>query len=137
MFSAPVFRFHGKKTDPTDSQLDTFAGLLQPGDHLTNTAVVYGTSYATEQVLVTEVSSSDVITVGVILHVVIRKSQLLFIVNLHDAVRSSFGFFQACPNGKLDCVDYKKLADHKPLVKRDNGRCFRFLLHHHLPTPLD
>lgn len=124
-------------TPPTEAQLEDFGGMLLPSDLLTTTAVAYGTTYAVDNVVVTKVHSCDVITVGVIQHVVMRKTRLLFVTTLHDAARTEFSFFRACPNGQVDCVDHKKLSDHKPLVKRDGGINFRFLLHHHLPTPLD
>ena len=70
------------------------------------------------------------------MHSVLRGTKVLFIVGLHDAIRTDFGFFQACPRDLVDIVDSRNLADFKPLVKRDQGSCFRFCLHHHLSTPI-
>jgi hypothetical protein len=93
LFSDPVFKFPAKKSAPSSFELKTFPGLLQPTDIITDAAVVSGTTYRNSQILVLEVSSSDVLKVGVILHLVIRAERLHFIVNIHDAVRTSFGFF--------------------------------------------
>jgi len=137
LYTEPEYQFPGKKFKTTSAQLETFAGLLMPNDLLTNTVVVFGTTYTTNQLVVTHISNSDMITVGEIQHAVIRNTQMLFLVTLHDAIRTKYGFFQACPTSKVECIDYKNLSDYKPLIKRDGNVCFRFLLHHHLPTPID
>ncbi len=114
----------------------TYGTLLQPGDLVTDKAVVAGTVYFKNQIVVTSVSSEDLISVGVIHEVIIRMDRLIFVIALYDAIRTSFRFFQACPREKVDIVDYNHLSDFKPLYRRDNSKCFRFFLHHHLPTPL-
>jgi hypothetical protein len=136
LFSAPNFQFPGKKTPPSDSQLATYGHLFNPGDLLTDTAVVKGTRYSVGHIVVTSVASTDVMTVGVILGMVIRQDRLLFKVSVHNAVRTLLNFFRACPCNEVALVDYEKLSDYKPLIKRDNHICFRFFLHHHLPSPL-
>ena len=73
--------------------------------------------------------------VGEIIQVVMREDKLYFIVSLYDAIRTDCGFFQACPKDIIDIIGYRKLIDYKPLLKRDGGTCFRFLLHHHIATP--
>jgi hypothetical protein len=85
---------------------------------------------------VLSVASVDVLTVGVILHIVIRGERMLFVVSVHEAARSSFGFFQACPCDIVELLDYANLIDFKPLIKRDNSSCFKFVLHHHVPVAL-
>jgi hypothetical protein len=137
LFSGPRFEFPGKTAPPTLYEINTYGGLLLPGDLLTATAIAAGTKYISGHILVTSVTSEDVITVGVILQCVIRKNNLLFIVSMNDAVRTNMKFFHACPQGKVDIVNYAQLSDFKPLVKRDHNTCFRFVLHHHLPVPLD
>ena len=116
-----------------------FGGLLHPGDLLIETANVSGTFYKIGQIVVMSVDCSDLITVGVILQPVMRKNSLLFIVSLCDAIQTPFGFWQACPLDldKVDIVDQEQLADFKPLYTRNDDVCFRFVLHHHLPTPID
>jgi hypothetical protein len=136
LFTAPLFQFPGKKAPPSDDEMATFGGLLCPGDIVTDTAVVRGTHYNIDQILVTAVDSCDVIKVGVILRSVIRKNHLLFVLSMYDAVRTKLGFFRACPCEKVEIIDYRHLSDYKPLMKRDHHNCFHFLLHHHLPTPL-
>jgi hypothetical protein len=116
--------------------MTTFGALLQTGDLMTAKADVSGTSYAANQIVVTSVISDDVIKIGVILAIVLRMDKLLFIVAVHDAVRSRFRFFEACPCDTVDIVDSSELADFKPLYMRDRSVCFRFFLHHHLPTPI-
>ena len=137
LFTSPEVQFPGRKDHPTSDQVALFGGLLRPGDLLTDTATVSGTKYKLGQVVVVAVGCSDLITVGVILQAVLRKNTLLFIVSLYDAIRTPFGFWQACPSDKVNIVNQKQLADFKPLYKRNSDICFHFVLHHHLPTPFD
>jgi hypothetical protein len=127
LFSSPLFQFPGKKTPPSNDELATFGCLLSPGDLLTDTAVMSGTSYSLNQILVTSVSSCDVLKVGVILRCVIRNDRLLFVLSMYDAIRTKLGFFRAYPCDEVDLTDYKHLSDFKPLVKRDHQTCFHFL----------
>jgi hypothetical protein len=134
LFTAPLFHFPGKKEPASEAQAASFGGLLCSGDILTDCAVVSGTKYRIGQIVVLSVACSDVLTVGVILQLVMRKASLLFIVSVYDAIRTSFGFWQASPGDKVDIVDCNNLSDFKPLFKRDNDPCFRFMLHHHIPS---
>jgi hypothetical protein len=115
---------------------ETYGTLLHPEDLVTDQVIVRGTAYLRDQIVVTSVESDDLITVGVILDIVIRLDRLLFIVALHRAVRTPSRFFQAYPCGEVKTIDQKHLSDFKPLYKRDKVVNFRFLLHHHLPTPI-
>lgn len=115
---------------------EAYGPLLHRDDLVTDRAIVTGTKYQRDQVLVTSVETEDLITVGVTLDLVIRRDRLLFVVALYKAVRTPLRFFQACPSHKVQLVDYKLLSDFKPLYKRDQSINFCFFLHHHLPTPL-
>jgi hypothetical protein len=136
LFSEPKFEFPGSVVSPSAAELEKFGGLLLPGDLLATVAVAKGTKYTVGHILVTSVDSADVITVGSILQAVIRKTDLLFIISVYDAIRTKMSFFQACPKDMIDIVDFNDLSDFKPLVKRDHGTCFHFVLHHHLTAPL-
>jgi hypothetical protein len=115
---------------------EIYGSLLHPGDLITDKVVVTGTTYRRDQIVVTSVETEDLITVGVILDLVVRTNRLLFIVALHQAVRTPFRYFQACPCDEVQFVDYNLLSDFKPLYKRDQSISFSFFLHHHIPTPL-
>jgi adenylate kinase len=115
---------------------EIYGPLLDPGDLIADKVDVTGTTYRRDQIVVTSVNTADLITVGVILDIVVRKNRLLFIVDLHDAIRAPFRFFQACPCDKVQIIDYHFLCDFKPLYKRDRSINFSFFLHHHIPTPL-
>ena len=136
LFSRVLFEFPTKCSPPSEVQLETFSALLLPGDLMTSKADASGTIYSFNQILVISVVSEDVIRVGVILDIVIRLNKLMFIVSVHDAIRTPFRFFQVCPCDIVELVDYRNLADFKPLFKRDEETCFRFFLHHHVPTPI-
>jgi len=36
---------------------------------------------------------------------------------MYDAISIDLNFFRACPQGKVDTVDYTQLADFKPLIQ--------------------
>ena len=132
--NGPAVEFPKKTEEPSEDEIAQYGGLLRTDDLLTDAAVVYGTKYHVGQIVIISAYCSDIITVGVVVQPVIRKNKLFFICALHEAIQSSFGFWQACPVNKLVMVNQKKLLDFKPLYKRDTHICFRFLLHHRLPT---
>jgi hypothetical protein len=107
-----------------------------PGDLLTDKAKVKGSTYRADNIIVTEVRSCDVLEVGVIKRIVLRGTEVIFIVSLHDAARDRYRFFKTVPCDRIAAVSYAKLADYKPLVKRGRTTCFHFILHHHIPTPI-
>ena len=115
---------------------ETYGTLLRPADLVTDKAIVTGTTYCRDQIVVTSVETDNLITVGVILDIVVRLDRLLFVIDIHKAVRTPLRYFQACPCNEVIAVDQKLLFDFKPLYKRDRSINFCFFLHHHLPTPL-
>jgi hypothetical protein len=115
---------------------ETYGTLLLPADLVTDQVIVRGTAYLRDQIVVVSVESDDLLTVGVILEIVIRLDRLLFIIELHKAVRTPSRFFQACPCDEVETIEQKHLSDFTPLYKRDKSVNFRFFLHHHLPTPV-
>jgi len=100
---------------------------------LTDVVNVWGTSYRAGHLVVTEVICKDIIVVGVIEKVVVRGRQVKFLVSLHDCARDSVNIFQSVPQNKGKLVSYNSLADFKPLIKKGQGKSFRFVLHHYLP----
>jgi hypothetical protein len=130
LFSSPEVRCPGKCTLATVDDIKLYSPLLFPGDLLTEKIQVKGTLYRVKHIVVLEVCSKDVLKIGVLQQVVLRKKQVLFIVSLHDAARNNFRFFQTVPCHALNIVPVEKLADYKPLIKR--GNCF--ILHHHIPV---
>jgi hypothetical protein len=110
--------------------------LLKPGDLLTEKVKISGSVYRSDNIVVTEVRSRDVLEVGVIRKIVLRGPDVIFIVTVHDAARDRFRFFKTVPCDRMAAVSYEKLADYKPLVKRNSSVCFHFVLHHHIPTPI-
>jgi hypothetical protein len=127
-----AYDFPGKTSGVQAEDLEKFQGLLQDGDMLATKAVVWGTTYAIGLLVVTSSSSSEMLCVGEILQIVLRGTSLLFIIEQREAIRQDLGYFQAAPEAEVTIVNYTKLWDFKPLIKRDSGKCFRFVLHHHL-----
>jgi hypothetical protein len=131
-----AFQFPGKTSPVSEVDLLTYSPLLQLEDFLTDKVIAKGTSYSEGQILVIKAHSADVLEVGLIMKIVIRKDTLLFLVSVHDAARNRFRFFQSLPAEKVDIVNFENLADYKPLVRRGDNICFPFILHHHIPTQL-
>jgi hypothetical protein len=137
MFSTPDFLFPTKCWPADSIEVAKYSPLIQGGDQLSNKVTVKGTNYLAGQILVTKAYSYDELQVGTIIHVVLRKNTLMFLVHLSESVRNNMGFFEALPTNTVDLIQYDMLADYKPLVKRGQNRCFPFVLHHHVPPPFD
>jgi hypothetical protein len=75
--------------------------MVVMGDELGDSVVIRGTTYRVGCVVITKVITDDVLQVGEILKIVLRKSQLLMMVMLSDAVRNNLGFFEALPSGTV------------------------------------
>jgi hypothetical protein len=137
LFNTTTFLFPGKCAPADAQQLSMYNPLVEPGDLVSDKVIIRGTHYRAGNVVVIKVYSADVLRVGTIIRVVLRKSTVYFLVHTTDAARNKLGFFESLPAGKVDLVDYKQLADFKPLMKRGSNKCFSFILHHHVPTLLD
>jgi|688.fasta_scaffold203665_3 hypothetical protein len=133
LFSAPQFQFHGKMVSQADSDGSVQTDMVRPGDNLTDEVNVWGTTYKVGHLIVTEVICQDIIEVGKIEKVVVRGSQVKFLVSLHNCARNSLNIFQSVPQDKLKLVSSSSLADYKPIIKRGQGKSFCFVLHHYLP----
>ena len=135
LFSAPKYLFPRKFFTSTTSDLLKFSPLVLTGDQLGDNVVIRGTTYRIGFLVVTKVLSDDVLQVGEILKIVLRKSQLMMIVMLSDAARNNLGFFEALPSETVALLPYDSLADYKPIIKRANNLCYPFVLHHHVNPP--
>jgi len=133
MFSSPQFQFPGKLSNPEDADGALQTDLLQSGDMITDNVKVFGTNYKAGQLIVTEVICPDILVVGEIKKVVVRRNKAMFLVSLHECARDALNVFQSCPKNKLKLVSYSRLPDFKPLMKRGQGESFSFVLHHYLP----
>lgn len=136
LFSMPDFLFPAKCSPASSFELSSYSPLVKPGDQLSDRVTVRGTKYRAGHVVVIKVHSSDVLEVGTILKVVLRKTIVLFLVSLSEAARTKLGFFETLPSNIVDLVQYEQLADFKPLIKRGDNACFPFVLHHHVPSPI-
>lgn len=138
LFSTPAFVFPRKCSPPTDADLGKYSPFVQPDDQLSDKVVIRGTTYRTGYLVITKVFSCDVLEVGVILKVIVRKNSVRFLVVLSEAVRHRLGFFESLPLNTVRLTHYKALADFKPLFKRADNACYPFVLHHHVvPSPLN
>jgi hypothetical protein len=130
MFSTPKFQFFGKPRKPAESD----AAFLKSGDLVTDSVSVWGTTYKVGHVVVTAVICPDILEVGIIEKVVVRGSQARFLVSLHDCARDSNNIFQSVPKNTGKLVPHSSLADFKPIIRRGQGKSFKFVLHHYLPV---
>jgi hypothetical protein len=116
-----------------DSEASVQIDILRAGDMITDRVNVWGTTYKVGHLVVTKVICQDIIEVGAIEKVVVRGSQVMFLVSLHDCARNSLNIFHSLPQHKVKLVSYSSLADFKPLIRRGQGKSFQFVLHHYLP----
>ena len=112
--------------------------MVKQGDQIYDSVVIRGTTYRAGFLLVTKVFSEDVLQMGEIVKVVLRKTDVLLLVMLSEAARTDLGFFEALPSESLALVSYDSLADYKPIIKRGDSYTYPFVLHHHVsPPPVD
>ncbi len=137
-FSTPEYLFPRKISPATPADLGNYSSLLEPNDQLSDLVVIRGTTYRVGFVVITKVYSPDVLQVGEIIKIVIRKSRVLFLVILSEAARNQLGFFESLPLDTVAVTSYKTLGDYKPIMKRADNVCYPFVLHHHVvPFPGD
>jgi hypothetical protein len=135
LFSAPPFIFPRKTSPATPADILKYSPMLKQGDLLSDQVVISGTTYRPGFIVITKVISSDVLEVGEILKTVVRENCVFCLLLLSEAARNHLGFFEALPSDKVTLVEFKNLADYKPLIKRADSVCFPFVLHHHVVTP--
>jgi hypothetical protein len=134
-FNTPVYVFPRKCSLATSQDIVKYSPLLEPDDQLSDIVVIKGTTYRPGYVVITQVYSADVLQVGEILKIVIRKNGVCFLVTLSEAARRPLGFFESLPLETVSIVSYLELGDYKPLMKRTDSSCYPFVLHHHVvPT---
>jgi hypothetical protein len=133
MFSSPKFQFRGKLHKPDECNGVIAPNLLRSGDLVTDRVTIWGTNYRVGCLVITNVVFKDIVEVGEIENIILRKNKVLFLVSLHDCARDSFNIFRSVPKNCVTVVTYSDLADFKPLTKRGAGTSFSFLLHHYVP----
>jgi hypothetical protein len=105
---------------------------LKAGDQLSDQVVILGTTYRLGYIVITKVISGDVIEVGEILKIVLRRGRVHILHMISDAARNKFGVFEALPRETAALVSFNNLADYKPIIKRGDSQVFPFVLHHHV-----
>jgi len=64
IFTAPKLQFPNKMAAPTTQELQSYPGILHTSDLVTSAATVTGTAYRTGHLVVTRITSSDIIEVS-------------------------------------------------------------------------
>ena len=95
-----------------------------------------GARYRNEDVIVLCVNNSQSLSVGLILGILIKDNQVLFLVNKYNADRNNnYGYYESVLNDEnLSITKASDLADYKPLFKIGTRRKFIFPLHHFLSS---
>ncbi len=135
MFSTPKFLFPRKVHTASASDIMKYGGTVKMGDQIYNNVVISGTTYRTGFLVITKVFSEDVLEVGEIVKIVLRKSDVMLLVMLSKAARNNLGFFEALPSEAVSLLSYDSLMDYKPIIKRGDSYTYPFVLHHHVGLP--
>ena len=109
--------------------------MVKTGDQLCDQVVILGTTYRTGFLVICKAFSEDVLQVGEIFKVVLRKNTVLFLVTLSEAARNELGFFESLPSDTVSVVRYNSLGEFKPIIKRADNSTYPFVLHHHVCSP--
>jgi hypothetical protein len=78
--------------------------------------LILGTQYKIGQLVITEVTSTDDVTIGEIEKCISRGNHFLFIVKKRYANRQKMNYFLSGRPYELAVHDQRTLADYKPLV---------------------
>jgi len=136
LFSTPKYLFPRKVCPVSISDIEKYSSMVQLGDQISDSVVIRGTTYRAGFLVLTKAFSEDLLQVGEVVKIVLRKSSLLMLVVLSEAVRNEkLGFFEALPSEKVSLVSYDSLADYKPIIKRGDSHIYPFVLHHHVSPP--
>jgi hypothetical protein len=127
--------FPRKFVSASSSEVLKYSPMVKLGDQIYDSVVVRGTTYRAGFLVISKVFSEDLLQVGEILKIVLRKQDVLMVVILSMAARNSLGFFEALPSETVAMVSYEDLADFKPIIKRGDSYTFPFVLHHHVGPP--
>lgn len=133
LFSAPEIRFPGKKWSILETDGNLPIHLFSRQDVVADRVVVKNTLYRSGNVVALDMYTNDAMLVGVIVKIVIKNNKLHFLVSVHECVRHKMRFFEAFPLEVLKIIPYKRIKNFKPLIRRGDEECFRFVLHQHIP----
>ena len=138
LFSAPKYVFPRKHFPASPVDILKHAPMLKPGDLISDQVTIGGTCYRAGFLVITKVVNEDMLEVGEIIKIVMRKNSVMFLVIMSEAARNCLGFSESHPSNIVALSAYDSLGDYKPIIKRADNICFPFVLHHHVvPVPLD
>ena len=105
--------------------------FMNDKDMLTKEVVANGQTYVNGDLIVINIEDTDRLKVGLIQSILVRRKQIYFVCQVYTCSRHWLQFFEsmACEE-HCSFVEWRKLADYKPLIKRGTTQKFRFVLHH-------
>ena len=105
--------------------------FINEKDMLTKEVIANGQKYVNGDLIVISIEDTDRLKVGLIQSILVRRQTVFFVCKVYTCTRHWLQFFEsmACQE-HYSFVEYKTLADYKPLIKRGTIRKFRFVLHH-------
>ena len=126
------FELTGEKSD----LMRRVISLMDEETLFCENVVLQGVSYRNEDVIVLCVNNAKSLSVGLILGILIKDNEVLFLVNKYNADRNDeYGYFESVLNDEnLSISKASDLADYKPLFKIGTRRKFIFPLHHFLTS---
>ncbi len=124
-----------RKVLPATPNTNSDTPMVKMGDQLSDQVVILGTTYRTGNLVVCKAFSPDLLQMGEIIKVVLRKNNVMFLVMLSEALRNPLGIFESLPSEEVTLVTYNSLWDYKPLIKRADNSTYPFVLHHHICSP--
>lgn len=133
MFTDIVYKFPTKVSPLSEGVGNFDPNLFLRTDLLSDKVTVHNTLYKTGDIVVLNAESPHKLVIGDILKVVIRGSKVFFLVEIHQSRLNKLNIFETCPLRRVEIVPYSSCVDYKPLVKREEGQNFTFVLHHRFP----
>lgn len=133
MFHESSYSFPAKLFTLSEGLGNFLPSYFHASDLLTDKVIVRNTKYKIGQILVTKAHCYDEIEVGVILKVVFRAGTVMFLLEMFNCQRNKFQIFETTPLNIVTVLPYISCVDFKPIVKREEGDDFTFVLHHRFP----
>ena len=113
---------------------DMIRNMMDDEDLVCGEILIQGVKYQNGDLVVHEVDESgDVLKVGVIKSILVKKNEVFLVNHQYEAVKNNLGIFESRNrDSEYALKAHSMLADIKPLIMRGTAVKFQFVLHHYI-----
>ena len=139
MFSSVPFHlphFVLKKSEMADDSdvHITLKAFMNDDDLICKTISIKSQSYTNGDLIIIDLEDCDNIDVGLIETILVRENRVYFVVKRYKAVRNRLQYFESQKQSERPCefIEFNRIVDFKPLIKRGTSEKFVFVFHHYI-----